>query len=471
MLAGELVANGKYPYRDFFYPQAPLLPFLWGLLNRLGLHGFLVGRAIMGVCAALATFLVVRTVKKNTGSLVAASASGIVVCLHELGWQWMPAIKAYGPATLFSVGAIMLVTGSRIPSIWAASLSGALVMASVGCRLLMAPLVVIVPLAIATSRSSTTDASTCRARVLATGAAIASMAAVALAMYVLWARPCWDAFVFNNLGYHARRAAGGLIGQWGAKKTMLLAVLGLRPDGSGAGAGRQFLMLWVASFLGLVLGKRRHLTGTWTLAAAGLFLADFMPNPVHQQYFANVVPLLAIPAAISIYDIALRFRSAPLVQPLAALATMACYVALFVPAWQAKFLRGVYGAWDMKAFRPREIQRMADHVKAISRSYPGPVLAFWPGSLVGVPKAAMAGFENQFGRGIAGQLTVEERRLYKISSNEDAFAAIRTRVPSVVVVDREAPRPLLLPVLAAAGYQMIDDVPPSGSIFVRAKAR
>ena len=493
-LAGALVASGRHPYRDFFYPQAPLLPFLWSIVHRFarvgaqvgaqvglsGLVGFPAERAIAGLCAAIVPTLVARAIRRHSESAIAAGLGALLVGAHELGWQWMPAVKAYGPAMALGVGAIVLLTGSRPPGVLVSAASGVLATAAVGCRLLMAPLLLVVPLAIVMHPGWATVRPRDRMRWRAAAAASLAAALMALAIFLAWARPCWEAFVFDNLGYHARRSSGGLFGPWNAKKAMFLWITGLGP-GDGR-AGEQFLALWVAALFMLGPSRRRRRDGAtvWVLAAISLFAANLTPNPVHQQYFTTVIPFLAVPAALALFRVARaiaswsRSVSSRSVEARAALAVFrqtpyavaaVCYLIWFAPAWQAKFVRGQYGPWNMNAFRPTQVQTMADRVALASRSHPGPVLAFWPGSVLMVPTAIMHGFENQFGRQVATRLSPNERTRFKIASTEDALAKIAARIPALVVIDREAPRAKLLPALGAAGYRSVAEVPPSGSIF------
>ena len=107
--AAELVGRGRVPYRDFFYPQAPLLPYLLAPFARIA-PSFVALRVVMALFPAAIGAVVAKTVRAETQSRRAAIVSIAPVFTHELGWQWLGSIKTYGPSTFFGVVAVVLVS-------------------------------------------------------------------------------------------------------------------------------------------------------------------------------------------------------------------------------------------------------------------------------------------------------------------------------------------------------------------------
>src|SRR6185295_4072259 len=103
-VAGELTAHGRFVYRDFFYPQMPLVPAL--LAPVAGLGSFRLDRLATALVAAVGAALVYACVARLVKSRLAAAFAAVMLSAHELGWQWLPVVKTYGLASLFSLLAL-----------------------------------------------------------------------------------------------------------------------------------------------------------------------------------------------------------------------------------------------------------------------------------------------------------------------------------------------------------------------------
>lgn len=96
-------------------------------------------------------------------------------------------------------------------------------------------------------------------------------------------------FVFDNLGYHAERSSGGLVGDLPQKARTVENLFGL--GSTDAPAGLQFLALVVLAVACAALARRLPLP----LAVAGLVgAASIVPTPSYVQYFAVTVPFLVL---------------------------------------------------------------------------------------------------------------------------------------------------------------------------------
>src|SRR5690606_26113655 len=68
-LAAQLVARGDLPYLDFFYPQMPLLPYVYSGLELLGIMSWMNGRILAAFLTALCGICIAVLAHKRTGSL------------------------------------------------------------------------------------------------------------------------------------------------------------------------------------------------------------------------------------------------------------------------------------------------------------------------------------------------------------------------------------------------------------------
>jgi hypothetical protein len=132
------------------------------------------------------------------------------------------------------------------------------------------------------------------------------------------------------------------------------------------------------------------------------------------------------------------------------------------PSFYKRWLLGVSGDWDFSRFRPAWIDAGAARVRAVAATRPGPVLALWPGSALGLAARVLPGPENHFGR--AATLPPEDptvaQRL-RILPAPRLRLAIAARLPAVVAFDREAEHEdpaRLRSLLAACGYRVDAEV-------------
>lgn len=118
--AALLVADGKAPYRDFFFTQAPLLPDVYALLSPLwrpfGVLGGRVVTALLGILAALAASAAVRpAVPDNRRGLASMAVFALLACnVYHSYFTVIP--KTYALASLMlSLGALAIsrIRGGR----------------------------------------------------------------------------------------------------------------------------------------------------------------------------------------------------------------------------------------------------------------------------------------------------------------------------------------------------------------------
>ncbi len=141
-MAAFRVMQGELPYRDFGYTQMPLLPYINGALMKLVGFGFVEQRAINLVWGALGILVVIFSVRSRLHRWEPGFAAAFLVAAAP-HWTVLQAMGvAHGAAGCFLVVAASCVI-APMPWMRRAGLIGLFGVLSVGCRLSVAPVVVI----------------------------------------------------------------------------------------------------------------------------------------------------------------------------------------------------------------------------------------------------------------------------------------------------------------------------------------
>ena len=509
-IAAELVAHGRLPYRDYFYPQAPYLPFLLAPLAAVASR-FLVERVFFSLLGAITAGLVAHGVKRETGSPLAAVTAAALFTCNELTWQWIPSIRPYAPAALCLVGATLLASSPQRPSLARATLAGALAGLVGGMRLLLLPfvgaivaaiwlrgarfprlraIVVIlllrvtlwapdnqqifvavwtVPLALLVVAAGRSWWERARRGLLATAGAVAALLPLA-ALF----RMAPEGFLFGNLAFHANRVSAAWpadqVPWWAQRSTYIHGLFGIVSMNHLSAFAPEFIVLCLLAGFALISRPARE-TVAPTLAAASVLLAALVPFPVIEHYFTPAIPLLALLAGLSLghLDRALRGPLAP------RLALPVCLLALHLmvgyPSFHRRWREGLYGDFHLHAFRPRRLDYAAAQVRRVADRHPGPVLALWPGSALGLADRLLPGTENHFARQAPvpmGDPALRDR--LHIATVDDVRDAVIAQTPSVVTLDREVEHMggnEFRVLLDRCGYQIEGEV--RGVLFVYAR--
>ena len=146
-LAARSVSEGDVPYRDFGYPQMPLLPYINGFLMRFIGFGLFQQRAINGLWAAFTVLLVVRWIARRT-NLIWALGFGALLSLSATWMAFVHLGKTYALAGLVIAAAVWVFTE------WEAGVRKICLLAflatiGIGCRLTTIPFFAVLWLAAA----------------------------------------------------------------------------------------------------------------------------------------------------------------------------------------------------------------------------------------------------------------------------------------------------------------------------------
>ena len=212
LYAARSVADGRMPYRDFFFTQGPVMPYVYGLISRLwspfGVLGGRVATAFFGLLGCvLAAGLARRAVPSQRAAEAGIMAFALTACnLYHVYFTTIP--KTYALASCLLLGGYLTLslclsrrkkTRSHMSCMWALP-AGMLVAFAAGARLSLGALLPVTVLGLLV---------TCRK----TGAAFFWFAlgggvglALAYGPSLLEAR---EQFVFSQT-YHVARGGGDL---------------------------------------------------------------------------------------------------------------------------------------------------------------------------------------------------------------------------------------------------------------------
>ena len=121
LYAARLVSEGKVPYRDFFYTQAPVMPIVYAAFNSVWDSFGLLGARIVTICfgaAGVAFFcaLAARLVPRGRRSIAALAFFLLLGSnLYHLYFVAIP--KTYALASFFVAIGFFLLTFARPPSV------------------------------------------------------------------------------------------------------------------------------------------------------------------------------------------------------------------------------------------------------------------------------------------------------------------------------------------------------------------
>lgn len=439
LTAAKLVMKGRLPYRDFLYTQMPLLPYVWGPWSVLTGESWYAARLLAAAFAIAVGGLLYAHLAGRVGRQLAA-AGVVLFTFSTLVFVWLTPVKTQVLSTLLLFGAYCAASAAgRLPARWLAA--GVLLGLAIDTRLILAASVpAFAWIAMRTGRRA--------------GGALAGGLVLGLVPSFLFLAIDPARFVFGNLGYHASRSSGGLVGDFGQKVHVVENLLGI---GTPDGGVPQFLLLSIAAAV-FVAALRRT---SFALGVAALVcVGSLFPTPTYVQYFAVAVPFLIVVAIELAADLRGRAGGAAAARTALGVALVA-YVALGLP----DLVRYPRLSADERIGTLRRVGAIVDE-----HTRPGEtVLASWPGYLYGTHALPAPGLENDFAPHEAAALSPDEARRYRLASAADVerrLAAGETRVVVYRLWNRFPPVPDWEGRLRLGGYRPVATVDTT-KIYVR----
>lgn len=439
LLVSRLVLMHKRPYLDFFYQQAPLLPYVYALWMKFAGVTWISAKALAALLTALLGTLLYEDVCHETRKWLAGVVAVIMFASSTLIVAWFPVVKTFSLAGLLLFAAYVAVSRlSATSPRWLMGAGGLLLGLSVDTRsylLLLAPLFLWWIF-----RNS--DAGARRASILwfLGGFTIAMVPC----LYFFISSP--DAFLFDNLGYHAIRSSEGLIGMWRDKLSVLLMLFFGGAEGNGIQASillalnLEFLFSIGKSSIGRSTRRRRYPPQLAFQIAVIVGVISFLPTPPFLQYFCFCVPFLLVGAVCVVNDLSatLESRRDRLVAVALCVAILGIYLGASANDFR-KYLVTGDGIEGLRATRDKgdwRLQRIIEVSQAIDQiATPGEMVAsFWPGYVFQTKALPFPGFENNFGLPVSERLTASRRARYHIISSAEIESNFAAHTPRIVVL-------------------------------------
>lgn len=405
VISGTLVSSGKLPYRDFFFPQTPLSSYVFGAWSSVLGVGFVIARHLGAILATATGLVIALVVRRRVGTWHALLALAYY-CLSIQVILWMPRLKTYGISSLLTVLALVFITCSRIT--WRSALTaGLLAGLAASTRLLFAP----IPALVVVSILWRDDLTLRERRKACAWASLGALIGVGPILASAFAAP--DAFLFNNVTYHALRDGNeSLIGNFGQKFRAARSLISLR--GETKFESLQFLVLIPASIAMLFrrLNGPRYLR-LFPLATLVLLAVSFLPTPFYRQYLVTVVPtaILAL-CLLGLLDSAKRLWAAAL---------------LLLPYGYATYAAMAAELARISALRPAAADQVGLAVQKLTKS--GELVAGFRAHLLfaaerPIEPCSYNSFARRDWRGLG--LTEQAIQRYHLCSNDDIVRAIET---------------------------------------------
>jgi 4-amino-4-deoxy-L-arabinose transferase-like glycosyltransferase len=460
LLASRLVREHKAPYLDFFYPQAPLLPYAYGLWMKLFGISWFSARSFSATLTTILGLLIYEHVCRETQKWIAGAAAVIVFASSTLIFAWFTLVKAYSLTAVFLFGVYVIVTRlSPASSPWVVAVAGLLLGLAVDTRSYAVGLGPVLLWWIFSHTETRHGIS--RTLWFVGGFTVG----IAPCIYLFVSSP--DLFLFNNLGYHAIRSDAGLIASWRNKLHLAWKVLfGTEDNGS------QFSILSALSFVViLALRMRRSAALLAFLIAFVLGFISILPTPPYVQYFCLCMPFLIVAAVCgtSDYVASLHSERPRWIAVLASVALLA-FVASSGPSLRRYLVTGAsvigiggtYDAQNWTLDKVSAVSKAIDEVAAPKEE----VASLWPGYIFASKADPYPGFENNFGPMIADKLTADQRARYHISAYNDIADHFASRTPRVAVLGNQGyGASELARILRTSGYTAVRTIGDT-SVFV-----
>ncbi|RMG39307.1 MAG: hypothetical protein D6719_13665 [Candidatus Dadabacteria bacterium] len=448
LYAARMVSEGFLPYKDFFYPQAPLFPFAYGVLFKLFGCSWHVARFFSALLALITGALLARYCKRKWGA-VGFWLAGLLYFLSLFVSSWYTTAQTYSLSVFFLFLSFYLLSGgTENRRIFLAGLFFGL---SVETRLFFIALwPFFIPLFWGAEEKKGFD------RFFRFSLGVIT----ALLPLIIWYLFDPERVFYNNIGYHLNRSSQSLAEALNHKLHILSVIFGFSESVKFSGF-QLALLLWAALLSVADSLMRRRAPDAAVYLAFGIVAISFLPTPPYVQYFSAAIPFLVV-AAVSflkmVYESArgsVRFRRVSVVIPLI---FSAFYLYKF-PSDLSRYLYSGKGVIGMGS-RRKPCDWKIDAIRAVSgridsldseAEYAGSV---WPGYLVETRVKAYPGLENHFTFLASKKLKKSERKKYHLLSRADLNRLLEKGTLPLMVVNSRATGRRMREALKKGGYRV-----------------
>ena len=440
LTAAALVQEGKLPYLDFFYPQMPLLPFLYSFIANLGMNSLFLGRilsAFFNFILGLFLFLFTKRLFNKTSLALTLfflfSFNGFLLTWHSV-------IKTYSLSTLFCFFSFIFLNfafakneGKKLYFL----LSGLFLGSAFSTRLIFLPLFFLAILLIFTLSQELLKKKIAYVLLLSCGFVISS----GLIIYFLFSSPF--NFTFENFTYH--RLWGENVVQ--TKPNVLISFLkfSLFPQ-------NLILILLSIFSLILILKKKENLNFPvlFSFIFALIIIVSYLfVRPPQPQYYVQALPFLIFASAPALAYLFLKMKKNIL--KISAWLLGIIYIASLIPILLI-FVSAIRE--KDKVFQISEVKKVVTLIQKNSNEN-DEVLSSWPGYVVLAQRKPIEGAET-VGYEVIKFLKPEEVEKLKLLSFENLKERIEKKEIPLIVGKEGILDPLTN--IISENYQPIDSV-------------
>jgi 4-amino-4-deoxy-L-arabinose transferase-like glycosyltransferase len=425
--AARLVSQGRTPYLDFFYPQMPLLPYVYAPAFKVvgsSLANLRLLSVVLGVLSVFLWGLILRRRWPERPGFILAGL--LLVAVNPYFLSWNVTVKTYALTNL-AVFATLWAADRGLASHrgWWFLLAGAVAGLCVEVRLLYLPWAAATGLVLGWLglRGMTKEIRLGNMFFYLTGLVAALVPAA-----VFLGRDA-DRFIFNNLRYHQLRfSTREAVGTADTPQV----VLALQAVGKALFLNPFMLFQLVLVGFGIDWARRRPdhplrplliLSGTGAVVHT---VACLFPDPVYEQYFTGpLTPLLAPLVMAGLLRLTgLLKKRGPVLVSVLSLAAILSVVDLQV--------RKTGMDWN-EVWSFEHLGKVSEAIEAHTDPE-DMVLALWPGYVFETDRQYLPGLENHFAIGVSEKLTLDEKIRYHVAGKELLLMVFEKKIPKEVIL-------------------------------------
>lgn len=380
LYAARLISEGFLPYRDFFFPQTPFVPFLYAGWFWIFGANWISGRILASLLTVGAGLLLARYTFHHYGKR-AGIFSLLLFTLSSSVQIWLPTAQT-DSASVFLLLATFVAATVQKNYFWTGFLLGVTVLS----RLTFAPAGAVLFLIVFFTKGPFSLSS----RLARFGAGLLVPGVIAFGFYCL--DP--DNFIAHNLEYHLERTALTPEQLSSHRWKVFITLLGFR-NGMGIGWLQFAVLFYTALAAFFVQCRLKKSPDPLALTGFILFATHLLPDPTYLQYFVITTVLLIPLSAHSTLSLCERTRFPQIASALACL----LFGTLAFDDVERFFITGdkVIGVGtpnkdSWKISRIEEVSRAIDTFVTPDQK----VFTSWPGYLVSSRAHAYPGTENHF---------------------------------------------------------------------------
>jgi len=441
LLASRLILDGKWPYKDFFYTQMPLLPYVYGIWMKATGVSFYSGRALSALLSIVLGLMLCYQAKELTHRRSMAILALLLYSFSALAVEWFPVVKTYALSTTLLFAAYSAVPDSdsnhkHLRHFIAGMLLG-LAFATRSVLLAAAPAFLVHVFLTTNSRRDwmTGLLSLCSGFCVSVAACGILLVADA------------QGFLFGNLGYHAARIDFSPSIWIGQKLDQLAGLFLLRS--ARQGLDNQFPILL---FLNLLSARLYFTGGSRFKLSLSLVLCLFVGTMViptdSVQYFVVLMPFLIL-NSLYVVNAVMASLTTDQQQIQKDIYRWGLVILLFAyfAAWPIKVydftvsgycVPGIKHEKDAYDWKIDTIDLVAQQIDRLALPHEQ-VLTWWPGYLVDSKATVVPGLENHFGREAANLVSQAEAARYHMLPDSQADELIDQAKVRIIVLGNWAP--------------------------------